>query len=212
MLHLLNITLFVSCVGPTCIDEALQDLDWVNAMHEELNNFTRNQVWTLEKPPQDARIIGTKWVFRNKQDDQGVIVRNKERLVAKGFSQVEGLDFGETFALIARLKAIHILLAYASCYDIKLYQMDVKSAFLNGFINELVYVEQPPGFEDPRYPNHAYRLSKALYGLKQAPRAWYERLRDYSSKRASRSGPSTQPYSQRSIIVIFSFVKYMLMT
>ena len=119
-------------------------------MHEELNNFTRNQVWTLEKPPQDARIIGTKWVFRNKQDDQGVIIRNKARLVAKGFSQVEGLDFGETFALVARLEAIRILLAYASCYAIKLYQMDVKSAFLNGFINELVYVEQPPGFEDPR--------------------------------------------------------------
>jgi hypothetical protein len=104
-------------------------MDWVNAMHEELNNFTRNQVWTLEKPPQDARITGTKWVFRNKQDDQGVIVRNKARLVAKGFSQVEGLDFGETFAPVARLEAICILLAYASCYDIKLYQMDVKSAF-----------------------------------------------------------------------------------
>jgi hypothetical protein len=110
---------FVSCVEPTCIDEALQDPDWVNAMHEELNNFIRNQVWTLEKPPQDARIIGTKWVFRNKQDDQGVIVRNKARLVAKGFSQVEGLDFGETFAPVARLEAIRILLAYASCYDIK---------------------------------------------------------------------------------------------
>jgi hypothetical protein len=169
---------FVSCVEPTCIDEALQDPDWVNAMHEELNNFTRNQVWTLEKLPQDARIIGTKWVFRNKQDDQGVIVRNKARFVAKGFSQVEGLDFGETFAPVAQLEAICILLAYASCYDIKLYQMDVKSAFLNGFINELVYVEQPPGFEDPRYPNHAYRLSKALYGLKQALRALYESLRD----------------------------------
>jgi hypothetical protein len=95
-----------------------------------------------------------------------VIVQNKARLVAKGFSQVEGLDFGETFAPVARLEAIRILLAYASSYDIKLYQIDVKSAFLNGFINELVYVEQPTGFEDPRYPNHAYRLSKALYGLK----------------------------------------------
>jgi hypothetical protein len=179
---------FVSCVEPTCIDEALQDPDWVNAMHEELNNFTRNQVWTLEKPPQDARIIGTKWVFRNKQDDQGVIVRNKARLVAKGFSQVEGLDFGETFAPFARLEAIRILLAYASCYDIKLYQMDVKSAFLNGFINELVYVEQPPGFEDPRYPNHAYRLSKALYGLKQAPRAWYEHLRDFLIEKGFKIG------------------------
>ena len=111
-------------------------------------------------------------MFRNNQDDQGVVVRNKARLVAKGFSQVEGLDFGETFAPVARLDAIRVLLAYASHHEMKLYQMDVKSVFLNGFINELVHVDQPPGFEDPRYPNHVYRLSKALYGLKQAPRAW----------------------------------------
>jgi hypothetical protein len=170
---------FVSFLEPKSVEEALQDPDWVNAMHEELNNFTRNQVWTLEEKPKGARVIGTKWVFRNKEDDQGVVVRNKARLVAKGFSQVEGLDFGETFAPVARLEAIRILLAYASHHEMKLYQMDVKSAFLNGYINELVYVDQPPGFEDPRYPNHVYRLSKALYGLKQAPRAWYERLRDF---------------------------------
>ena len=130
-------------------------------MHEELNNFARNEVWTLEERPQGAKVIGTKWVFRNKQDDQGVVVRNKARLVAKGFSQVEGLDFGETFAPVAKLEAICILLAYAPHHEMKLYQMDVKSTFLNGFINELVYVDQPPGFEDPRYPNHVYRLFKA---------------------------------------------------
>jgi hypothetical protein len=118
-------------------------------------------------------------VFHNKQDDQGIIVRSKARLVAKGFSQVEGLDFGETFAPVARLEAIHILLEYASHHEIKLYQMDVKSVFLNGFINELAYIDQPPRFEDPRYPNHVYRLSKVLYGLKQAPRAWYERIWDF---------------------------------
>ena len=148
-------------------------------MHEELNNFTHNEVWTLEEQLQDARVIGTKWVFRNKQDDQGIVVRNKARIVAKGFSQVEGLDFGETIAPVARLEAICILHAYASHHEMKLYQMDFKSAFLNGFINELVYVDQPPRFEDHRYPNHVYRLSKALYGLKQAPRAWYERLWDF---------------------------------
>ena len=85
------------CFEPTKVEEALQDPDWINAMHEELNNFTRNEVWTLKEQPKGARVIGTKWVFRNKQDDQGVVVRNKTRLVAKGFSQVEGLDFGETF-------------------------------------------------------------------------------------------------------------------
>jgi len=111
-------------------------------------------------------VIGTKWVFRNKKDDQGKVVHNKARLVAKGFSQVEGLDFSETFAPVARLEAIHILLTYAYSHDIKLFQMDVKSAFLNSYINELVYVEQPPSSEDPWYPKHVYRLSKALYGLK----------------------------------------------
>ena len=110
-------------------------------MQEELNNFTRNEVWVLEAPPKDKNIIGTKWVFRNKQDEHGVVIRNKARLVAKGFSQVEGLDFGETFAPVARLEAIRILLAYSSHHNIKLYQIDVKSAFLNGVINELVYVE-----------------------------------------------------------------------
>ena len=88
---------FVSCIEPTNIEEALPDPDWINAMHKELNKFTQNVVWTLEERPQDARVIGTKWVFHNKQDDQGIIVRNKARLVVNGFSQVEGLDFGETF-------------------------------------------------------------------------------------------------------------------
>jgi hypothetical protein len=99
--------------------------------------------------------------------------------VAKGYSQVEGLDFGETYAPVVRLESIRILLAYATYHGFKLYQMDVKSAFLNGPIKEEVYVEQPPGFEDSEYPNHVYKLSKALYGLKQAPRAWYECLRDF---------------------------------
>jgi hypothetical protein len=99
--------------------------------------------------------------------------------VAKGYSQVEGLDFGETYAPIARLESIRILLAYATYHGFKLYQMDLKSAFLNGPIKEEVYVEQPPDFEDSEYPNHVYKLSKALYGLKQAPRAWYECPRDF---------------------------------
>jgi hypothetical protein len=107
------------------------------------------------------------------------VTRNKTRLVAKGYSQVKGLDFGETYAPVARLESIRILLAYATYHGFKLYQMDVKSAFLNGPIKEEVYVEQPLGFEDSEYPNHVYKLSKALYGLKQAPRAWYECLRDF---------------------------------
>ena len=169
---------FVSSKEPLKVEDALCDADWVVAMQEELNNFERNQVWSLvERPKQN--VVGTKWVFRNKQDEHGVVIRNKARLVAKGYSQVEGLDFGETYAPVARLEAIRILLAYATHHDFKLYQMDVKSAFLNGPIQEEVYVSQPPGFEDPKKPDHVYKLHKALYGLKQAPRAWYEHLKGF---------------------------------
>jgi hypothetical protein len=135
----------------------------------------------IHPPPSrcSQNVVGTKWVFRNKQDEHGVVTRNKARLVAKGYSQVEGLDFDETYAPVAMLESIRILLAYATYHGFKLYQMDVKSAFLNGPIKEEVYVEQPPGFEDSEYPNRVYKLSKALYGLKQAPRAWYECLRDF---------------------------------
>jgi hypothetical protein len=169
---------FVSFIEPYRVEDVLRDPDWVVAMQEELNNFTRNEVCHLVPCP-NQNVVGTKWVFRNKQDEHGVVTTKKARLVAKGYSQVEGLNFDETYALVARLESIRILLAYATYYGFKLYQMDVKSAFLNGPIKEEVYVEQPPGFEDSEYPNYVYKLSKVLYGLKQAPRAWYECLRDF---------------------------------
>jgi hypothetical protein len=183
---------FVSSIEPYRVEDALIDSDWVLAMQEEHNNFTRNEVWHLVPRP-NQNVVGTKWVFRNKQDEHGVLTRNKARLVAKGYSQVEGLDFGETYAPIARLESIHILLAYATYHGFKLYQMDVKSAFLNEPIKEEVYVEQRPGFEDSEYPNHVYKLSKALYGLKQAPRAWYECLIDFlitNGFKVGKSGPT----------------------
>jgi hypothetical protein len=169
---------FVSSIKPYRVEDALRDLDWVLAMQEALNNFTRNEVWHLVPRP-NQNVVGTIWVFHKKQDEHGVVTRNKAWHVAKGYSQVESLDFGETYAPIARLESIRILLAYVTYHGFKLYQMDVKSAFLNGPIKEEVYVEQPSGFEDSEYPNHVYKLSKALYGLKQAPRAWYECLRDF---------------------------------
>ncbi|GJV62446.1 retrovirus-related pol polyprotein from transposon TNT 1-94 [Tanacetum coccineum] len=132
--------------------------------------------------PMDMTIIGTKWVFRNKLDENGAVSRNKARLVAQGYNQQEGIDYDETYAPVARLESIRILLAYACALDFKLFQMDVKSAFLNGFINEEVYVAQPPGFIDFAKPNHVYRLKKALYGLKQAPKAWYDRLKAFLIK------------------------------
>jgi hypothetical protein len=146
---------FVSSIEPYRIEDALRDPDWVVAMQEELNNFTRNEICHLV-PLRNQNVVGTKLVFRNKQDEHGVVTRNKALLVAKGYSQVEGLDFDETYAPVARLESIRILLAYAIYHGFKLYQMDVKSAFLNGPIKEEVYVEQPPDFEDSEYPNHVY--------------------------------------------------------
>jgi hypothetical protein len=178
---------FVSSIEPFRVEEALLDPDWVLAMQEELNNFKRNEVWSLVPRPKQ-NVVGTKWVFRNKQDEHGVVTRNKARLVAKGYTQVAGLDFEETFAPVARLESIRILIAYVAHHSFKLFQMDMKSAFLNEPIKEEVYVEQPHGFQDDRYPDHVYKLSKALYALKQAPRAWYECLRDFLISNAFKVG------------------------
>ncbi|GKD23850.1 putative ribonuclease H-like domain-containing protein, partial [Tanacetum coccineum] len=127
---------------------------------------------TLVDLPYGKRAIGTKWVYRNKKDERGIVIRNKARLVAQGYTQEEGIDYDEVFALVARIEAIRLFLAYASFKDFVVYQMDVKSAFLYGKIEEEVYVCQPPGFEDPEFPDRVYKVEKALYGLHQAPRAW----------------------------------------
>src|ERR1041385_3331404 len=131
---------------PSKFDEAMKDSDWMTAMLEELNQFERNKVWSLvDRPdPKKHNIIGTKWIFRNKQDEDGTVVRKKARLVAKGYTQIEGIDFGETYAPVAQLESIRVILAYAKYNGILLYQMDVKSAFLNGEIEEEVYVMKPP--------------------------------------------------------------------
>ncbi|KAI3681393.1 hypothetical protein L6452_36188 [Arctium lappa] len=145
-------------------------------MQEELLQFERNEVWTLMPLLKGKTAIGTKWVFRNKKDEDGVVIGNKATLVAMGYCQEEGVDYEETFASVARLEAIRIFLAFADHRGFEVFQMDVKSAFLNGKIQEEVYVQKPPGFESSKYPSHVYFLDKALYGLKQAPRAWYDRL------------------------------------
>ncbi|KAL8135932.1 hypothetical protein AgCh_010520 [Apium graveolens] len=152
-------------------------------MQEELNKFERCDVWELVKPPKNVSIIGTKWFFKNKVDEFGTVTRNKARLVAQGYNQQEGIDFDQTYAPVARLESIRMLLAYACYKKIKLHQMDVKSAFLNGFLEEEVYVKQPPGFEYEQHPDYIYKLKKALYGLKPAPRDWYKRLSKFLIKK-----------------------------
>ena len=141
-----------------------------------------------------------------------MVTRNKARLVAQGFTQVESLDFEETYAPMARLEAIRMLLAYAAHHNFKLYQMDVKSAFLNDLIQELVYVEQPPGFEDPKFSNHVYKLQKALYGLKQAPRAWYECLKEFLLKQGFEIGKTDPTLFIAKLVKISLCTKYISMT
>ncbi|GJY01196.1 putative ribonuclease H-like domain-containing protein [Tanacetum coccineum] len=170
---------FLSQIEPTSIAKALSDSSWVEAMQEELLQFKLQQVWILVDLPNGKKAIGTKWVFRNKKDERGIVIRNKARLVAQGHRQEEGIDYEEVFAPVARIEAIRLFLAYASFMGFLVYQMDVKSAFLYGTIEEEVYVTQPPGFKDPDHPDKVYKVVKALYGLHQAPRAWYETLANY---------------------------------
>ncbi|GJY76441.1 putative ribonuclease H-like domain-containing protein [Tanacetum coccineum] len=155
------------------------DPSWIEAMHDELLQFKLQKIWILVDLPNGKRPIGTKWVFGNKKDERGIVIKNKAILVAHGYTQEEGIDYDEVFAHVARIEAIMLFLAYASFKDFVVYQMDVKSDFLYGKIEEEVYVCQPPGFEDPDFPDRVYKVEKALYGLHQAPRAWYETLSTY---------------------------------
>ncbi|GKD13989.1 putative ribonuclease H-like domain-containing protein [Tanacetum coccineum] len=165
---------FLSQNEPKKVIQALTDPSWIEAIQEELLQFKLQKVWTLVDLPKGKRDIGTKWVYRNKKDERGIVVRNKARLVVQGYTQEEGIDYDEVFAPVARIEAIRLFLAYASFMGLIVYQMDVKSAFLYGTIEKEVYVCQPPGFEDLQFPNKVYKVEKALYGLHQAPRAWYE--------------------------------------
>ncbi|GJV90194.1 retrovirus-related pol polyprotein from transposon TNT 1-94 [Tanacetum coccineum] len=170
---------FLTSVEPKNYKDALTQACWIEAMQEELHEFERLEVWELVPPPDKAFVITLKWIYKVKLDELGGILKNKARLVARGYRQEEGIDFEESFAPIARLEAIRIFLAFATHMNIVIYQMDVKTAFLNGNLREEVYVSQPDGFVDPDKPNYVYKLKKALYGLKQAPRAWYDMLSSF---------------------------------
>ncbi|GJR74064.1 retrovirus-related pol polyprotein from transposon TNT 1-94 [Tanacetum coccineum] len=170
---------FLTSVEPKNYKDALTQACWIEAMQEELHEFERLEVWELVPPPDKAFVITLKWIYKVKLDELGGILKNKARLVARGYRQEEGIDFEESFAPVARLEAIRIFLAFAAHMNMVVYQMDVKTAFLNGNLREEVYVSQPDGFVDPDKPNYVYKLKKALYGLKQAPRAWYDMLSSF---------------------------------
>jgi hypothetical protein len=178
----------LSTIEPNCFEEANKDEFWNKAMDEELDQIEKNDTWELVPRPKNKNVIGTKWVFRNKLNEDGHVTRNKARLVCKGYAQIEGIDFEETFSLVARMEAIRFLLAYACSKNVKVYIMDVKSAFLNGELEEEVYIEQPKGFQLSENTDYVCKLKKAFYGQKQAPRAWYSRLDKYLQQAGFRKG------------------------
>ncbi|GJW24170.1 putative ribonuclease H-like domain-containing protein [Tanacetum coccineum] len=179
---------FLSQEEPKTISQALQDESWVEAMQEELLQFKLQKVWVLVDLPYGKKVIGTKWVFRNKRDERSIVVKNKAWLVAQGFRQEEGIDYDEVFVPVAKIEAIRLFLAFASYMGFTIYQMDVKSAFIYGTIEEEVYVHQPPDFVDPAHPNKVYKVIKALYGLHQDPRAYYETLSSFLMENGFRRG------------------------
>ncbi|GJY83389.1 retrovirus-related pol polyprotein from transposon TNT 1-94 [Tanacetum coccineum] len=170
---------FLTSVEPKNFKQAMTEPSWIDAMQEEIHEFERLEVWELVPCPDKVFLIKLKWIYKVKTDEFGGVLKNKARLVAQGFRQEEGIDFEESFAPVARIEAIRIFVANAAHKNMTIYQMDVKTAFLNGELKEEVYVSQPEGFVDQDNPSHVYKLKKALYGLKQAPRAWYDMLSSF---------------------------------
>ncbi|GKA32567.1 retrovirus-related pol polyprotein from transposon TNT 1-94 [Tanacetum coccineum] len=154
----------------------MKESSWIEAMQEEIHEFERLEVWELVPRSSNVMLINLKWIFKVKLDEYRGVLKNKVRLVAKGYHQEEGIDFEEYFAPVARIEAIRIFTAYVAHKNMTVYHMDVKTTFLNGVLKEEVYVSQPIGFVDQDYPNHVFGLKKELYGLKQVPRAWYDQL------------------------------------
>ncbi|GJU51659.1 retrovirus-related pol polyprotein from transposon TNT 1-94, partial [Tanacetum coccineum] len=193
---------FLNSVEPKNYKEALKESCWIEAIQEELNEFERLEVWDLLPRPDCVMIINLKWVFKVKLDELGGVLKNKARLVARGYRQEERIDFEEFFVPVARLDAIRIFIAYATYINMIIYQMDVKMTFLNGILREKVYVSQPDGFVDQDNPNRLYKLKKALYGLKQAPWAWYDLLSSFLlSQKFSKGAVDPTSYCPRGIFL-----------
>jgi hypothetical protein len=200
----------LSTIEPNCFEEASKDEFWNKAMDEELDQIEKNGTWELVPRPKNKNMIGSKWVFRNKLNKDGQVTRNKARLVCKGYAQIEGIDFEETFSRVARMEIICFLLAYACSKNVKLYHMDVKSTFLNGELEEEIYIEQPEGFQLSENTDYVCKLKKALYGLKQGPRAWYSRLDKYLQQSGFKKGSADNnlyiKVSQGNILLIEVYV------
>ncbi|KAJ0941493.1 putative RNA-directed DNA polymerase [Helianthus annuus] len=201
---------------PLTYKEAVIDKDWLGAMKEELNSIERNKTWSLVELPKGKKVIGLKWVFKLKKDAEGNVTKHKARLVAKGYVQRKGVDFDEAFAPVARLETIRLLLALAAKEGWVVHHLDVKSAFLNGDLEEEVYVSQPDGFVIEKKENCVYKLRKALYGLRQAPRAWNAKLdktlKDMGFKRCSQEQVVYKLQKSKSDLIVGVYVDDLIVT
>lgn len=177
---------------PKSFEEAVKSDNWRKAMEAEIKSIEKNETWFLTDLPEGAKRIGVKWVFKTKLNEHGEVEKFKARLVAKGYVQRYGIDYAEVFAPVARMDTVRIILALAAQKEWKVYQLDVKSAFLHGELMEDVYVDQPRGFEKEEEPNKVYKLRKALYGLKQAPRPWFSRIEAYFLREGFEKSSSEQ--------------------
>jgi hypothetical protein len=166
-------------VEPSSFEEATDQQVWQDAMVEEYTSIMRNDVWDIVSRPEGKSVVSSRWLYKIKHVADGSIEKFKVRFVARGFSQKEGVDYEETFSPVTRYASIQVVISIASVMRWRIHQMDVKTTFLNGIIEEEVYIEKPQGFEVHGRESHVCRLKKSLYRLKQAPRAWYSRIDGY---------------------------------
>lgn len=202
---------------PLYYEEAVKSAHWREAMDCEIKSIEKNKTWTLADLPVGAKKIGVKWVYKTKFNELGEIEKHKARLVAKGYSQKHGVDYKEVFAPVARLETVRMVVACAAQRNWKIYQLDVKSAFLHGELSEDVYIEQPRGYEMKENENKVYKLHKALYGLKQAPRAWFSRLEAHFVNEGFEGCPNEQTlFTKRSkegkILIVSVYVDDLIYT
>ncbi|GJW48521.1 ribonuclease H-like domain-containing protein [Tanacetum coccineum] len=178
----LSLNTFLISPIPKNPSDALKDPQWRNAMYDEYNALVKNGTWLLVPRPTGVNMVRSMWLFKHKFHADGTLSRYKARLVANGSSQQLGVDFDETFSPVVKPATIRTVLSLVVSRKWPIHQLDVKNAFLNGDLSETVYMHQPPGFVDARFPNHVCRLQRSLYGLKQAPRAWFQRFAGYATR------------------------------
>ncbi|GJS62129.1 retrovirus-related pol polyprotein from transposon TNT 1-94, partial [Tanacetum coccineum] len=204
-------------VEPDCFEEAIKEESWKKAMEDEIQVIEKNNTWELTDRPSYKDVIGVKWVYKIKYNADGSVQRNKARLVTKGYSQQLGIDYDETFARVAQMDTVRAIISLADPKGWLLYQLDVKSAFLNGELKEEVYVNQPQGFEVEGKEEKVYKLKKALYGLKQAPQAWYSQIDGYFKEKGfdqSESEPTLYVKNQGTsdILIVALYVNDLVFT